>query len=1029
MQIARRSLVAVAILIAGLICTERGLAETVTQRREAVVLKARAGHLNDALAELRAMLAAGEDDGLVAMDLTALLQQARKSREAVSVFEKAARAEPPDYALLAATRAYRDLRRYDAAARLARQGLKRFADQTVWPLLLSLVLSDAQRPREALQILQQPEAQRAARIELLLAEGYAWSRAGNAEKAKAAYAEVLKLAPADSGAHAEASKALQDLGRRGTVAQQARAGAPPAPGEAADAALARAEKQLNALPSDQIQARRKLQREAAVLKARTGRMAEAQAELRALIAAGDPDGLAAMDLTALLQQDQKPDEAVRTFERSGLDNPPDYALLAATRAYRDLHRYEEAARLARQGLERFPKQTVWPLLLSLVLSDAGRSTEALAILDQPAARRASPVDRLLAKAYAWRRAGDPYKAIGIYLDALKLAPANKEARTDAAATLLAQGGAFGAAALAGTNAPFAADQAAAMVRWGKDTRPTDPLHRFDATDAAIARIDALLAALPPPPAEATMRRRLRLDRVVALRDRVRMAEAAEEGDALRVEAPLPSYAEEAYADALLYLRRPEEARDAYLRVLAQSPKDLPSRYGLFYSSVEAEDFATAYAAIDGLVEDEPVWRTYSGDPTRYANVDHSYAEVAAARARLFGNQLADAWTRITGITDVAVANADARLAGYEIANARGWPRRAAAEGEIAYSLDPLAVGAKIALIEIALAQYRFADAQHMTDELVAIYPEDQAVKRLVKEVDAQQRWLFEFEAKPADSSGGGANASGKSITLQSKLTTPPIDDNFRLFVAEDYANARPPEGYVQRARTSAGIEWRTQDWTATLAPSQSTGTLSKAGGAATLDWLPTDEWHLGFAGERFSWDTPLRALLHGITADEYATKAVYRWDESSKISANFAYLPFTDGNDRFTGGVTFTQKLIDIPHFDLDGRIETYASHNDRPAAPYYNPNHDLSATVGFRAEHVLWRRYDDSFVQALDVDGGLYSEAHFRDTWIGTVNYEHRWRFDPLSEFRYGVALSRRVYDGSVENSVTLTLGVTQRF
>ena len=993
------------------------------------MLKARAGHLNDALAELRAMLAAGEDDGLVAMDLTTLLQQARKSREAVSVFEKAARAEPPDYALLAATRAYRDLHRYDAAARLARLGLKRFPDQTVWSLLLSLALSDAQRPREALQILQQPEAQRAPRIELLLAEGYAWSRAGNAEKAKAAYAEVLKLAPVDSGAHAEAGKALQALSMRGTVAQQARTGAPPAPGEAADAALLRTERQLSALPLTQTQARRKLQREAAVLKARTGRMAEAQAELRALIAAGDPDGLAAMNLTALLQQDQKPEETVRTFESSGLANPPDYALLAATRAYRDLHRYEEAARLAQQGLERFPKQTVWPLLLSLVLSDAGRATEALAILDQPAARRAPPVDRLLAKAYAWRRAGDPYKAIAIYLDALKLAPANKEARVEAAATLQAQGGAFGAAALAGTNAPFAADQAAAMVRWGSDTRPPDPLYRFDGTEAALARLDALLAALPPTPAEAASRRRLRLDRMVALRDRVRMQEVVAEGDALRAEGELPQYAEEAYADALLYLRRPEDARDAYQRVLAASPKDVNARYGMFYTAVELEDFTKAYAVIDGLVNDEPIWRSFRDDPSRHPNPDRSSAEVTAAQARFYGNQLADAWARITGITDPAPANGSARMALYQIANARGWPHRTAAEADIAASLAPDSLDAKIALTERATANYRFLDAQRMTGELLALYPESRAVQRLARDLDADLSWVFEIEAKPEDSEGGGANASGKSVTLESKLTTPPIDDNWRLFALTNYANARPPEGYVSRARVSAGVEWRVPYLTATIYPSQSYGTLARAGGGASVDWTATDQVRLAFAGELYAWDTPLRALLHGITSDEYAGKVTYRWDETRSLAARFSYQPFTDGNQRFTDSVTFKQRLINLPGFDLTGTAEAFSSHNDRPAAPYYNPNHDLSITGELLAEHTLWRRYDNSLVQALMVNAGLYAEANHSDNVIATVSYEHRWRFDPLTAFHYGVTLARRVYDGSVENSVTLSVGLTQRF
>ena len=87
-----------------------------SERREAAVLKARAGQMAAAQADLRALLTAGIDDGLVAMDLATLLQQDGKSAEAVDVFTKAARPDPPDYALLAVTRANRDLRRYDDAA-------------------------------------------------------------------------------------------------------------------------------------------------------------------------------------------------------------------------------------------------------------------------------------------------------------------------------------------------------------------------------------------------------------------------------------------------------------------------------------------------------------------------------------------------------------------------------------------------------------------------------------------------------------------------------------------------------------------------------------------------------------------------------------------------------------------------------------------------------------------------------------------------------------------------------------------------
>ena len=327
-----------------------------------------------------------------------------------------------------------------------------------------------------------------------------------------------------------------------------------------------------------------------------------------------------------------------------------------------------------------------------------------------------------------------------------------------------------------------------------------------------------------------------------------------------------------------------------------------------------------------------------------------------------------------------------------------------------------------------MANYRFREAQHMMNELLALYPEDQGVRRLARELDARRRWVFEAEARPSNSDGGGANASGQALIMQGRLTTPPIADNWRLFATADYANAHPPEGFAERARVGAGVEWRIPDLTASIFPTQSWGTLPRPGGVATVDWLVTDQVRLAFTGELYSWDTPLRALLFGITADEYAAKATYRWHESRSLSGSFAYMPFTDGNQRFTGGVNFKQRLVNLPGFDLTGLAEGYASSNDRPNAPYYNPTRDLALTGGLLAEHLLWRRYDNSLTQALTVDAGLYSEYGFGDNWIGTVNYEHRWRFDPLTEFHYGIMLTRRIYDGSVENTLMFIVGLRQR-
>ena len=764
-----------------------------------------------------------------------------------------------------------------------------------------------------------------------------------------------------------------------------------------------------------------------MLKARAGQMAEAQAALRAMLAAGTDDGLVAMDLTALLQQDGKAAEAAAVFEKAAVANPPEYALLAATRAYRDLGRYDDAARLARKGMERFSGNTVWPLLLSLVLSDSGHSAEALALLQGPAARGAKPVERLLAEAYAWRHGGDPSRAMQAYAAAMRLDPADQGIRNEAAGVLQDLGAPYGAAIVAGRTTPLiAADQAAAMVRWGQQIHSSDPAHRFDGIDAALARLDALLGSLPPE--EKAMRRRLRLDRLVALRDRVRMNDAVEEGKALSAEGPLPQYAEQAYADALLYMRRPEEARDAYRRVLIRSPKDDAARYGLFYASVELEDWTTAYATIDALVADEPLWRVYRGDPTPQPNHDAANAQVTAAQARFYGNQLGDAWARIVKISDAAPADSNARIALYQIASARGWQKRATEEADIAANLAPQDLGARIGLIEMAIANYRFADAQRLLDALLALYPENRAVQRLARDLDAKKRWVLEMEVKPGNSNGGGANAAGQTMESEGHLYSPPIADNFRLFGLGTYSAAHPPEGFVERERIGAGLEWRTPDFVATANPTWSWGTLPRAGGGATLDWLATDQIKVGLAAALYSTETPLRAEFYGIWANSYSASAAYRWHEATSLHAAAGYSPFSDGNQRLNGGVTFKQLLVNLPGFDLTGRAEAYASSNSLVGAPYYNPARDLSLTGGLLAEHTLWRRYDISLVHALSIDAGLYAEQGFANDWIGTVNYEHRWRFDPLTELHYGVMLTRRVYDGLPEQAITLVIGIRQR-
>lgn len=100
-------------------------------------------------------------------------------------------------------------------------------------------------------------------------------------------------------------------------------------------------------------------RENAVRVARSGKMAEAQATLRTLLVVGPDDGLVAMDLVTLLEQDGKPLEAAAIFTRTNKQDAPAYALQAAVRANQALGRPDEAKRLLSEGTRRFPDDPAW----------------------------------------------------------------------------------------------------------------------------------------------------------------------------------------------------------------------------------------------------------------------------------------------------------------------------------------------------------------------------------------------------------------------------------------------------------------------------------------------------------------------------------------------------------------------------------------------------------------------------------------------------------------------------------------------
>ena len=700
-------------------------------------------------------------------------------------------------------------------------------------------------------------------------------------------------------------------------------------------------------------------REEAVAAAREGRPEEGIAALRKLLADGTDDPLAAYDLAVILTWVNRPREATDAFERAGAVEVPAYVLAPIVRAYRDQKRFAEAERWAREGERRFPIDSTWPKLLGLVLADQKRTNEAIALLEPWAATQPYDPEIWLALGYAALRSGNRFETLRAYGQALRLQPKNREAADAMAGVLLELGAPFAAGALLPeTPLGIQVRQAGALVRWGGHVVPRDPRRRFEGTDAALKRLEALLRkARSARKPDAGLIARLRRDRVVALRQRERWADAVAETQELRADGDqIPPYVREAEADSLLALRRPREARLGYEDVLRVEPERREAHIGRFFALVEEENFRAAFAEIDALAASEPPGLRLPEQRVTRPNSNWLEGHVLAAEARSFADMPGAAWQRLLPLAEGAPANAELRRVLGDLAAGRGWPRRGDEEIHIAASLAPEDKGVQLALAESALRRWRWREARQRIDELAELYPGDVAVRRAERDLAAYDSWelrtefRFHYEAGTAQEEAGGASP-GKGFDFITRLYSPPIAERWRLVAGWEYHQADVTEGLAQRYREGVGFEWRLPDFTLEAIFWYNHGSLAKPGGSVAVRWAPTDHWTFRGEAEKFAADTPLRAVLNGITADLVGVGVEYAWHESRSLALGAQWYDFSDDNDRQAVTLTFAQKVVDIPHFDLTVRPELYTSRNDRNDVPYFSPLLDFSAAVALDAE------------------------------------------------------------------------------
>lgn len=790
-----------------------------------------------------------------------------------------------------------------------------------------------------------------------------------------------------------------------------------------------------------------VERRRAIDLARAGHYEQALALLRELRAKYPNDGSEVMDYIAVSSWAGHDKDAVHEYQKIIRQPMPDYVLEAVGHSYRALHQSEQAITVYRRGLKQSPRNEIFAAGEIRCLDDVMRYSEGEQRAKKFTKSYGDHLEVLLAGGEAANFNEDHVEALNFYERANAIAPKNTESLRGLVHAEDTSGAPHLALKLADKHPGLMkdneyraiignADQRA--VRWGT-LEPAGEATRFAETDQALATLDAHIGqwTAKNDPSVYPSIIRTRFDRLIALRDRVRMQDVIDGYNALVEQGvEVPNFALVAVGDAYLYVRQPEIARDIFLKILRTEPTNFEARRLLAYSYLECEQYDEAKQTADKLVEDEPKWIYLKGEPERQTNPERATAELDAGQIRGFSSEMQEGDDLLSSLVASAPHESKNRDAKGTLDMMRGWPRAALQEYQIALALQEghhVQSETGIAMANLALQNFRETDAA--LQSLTARFPEDSGVRRAnrlwqvhnMAELDAHAGYNF-------TPTGGGANSPrGGGFDVGAEIYSSPLDYNWRLFAGQDFTHEREPaaEGRIDYARSNVGVEYRNGDVTASAGPTiNEYNKRQRIGLDGKGTYTFNDQWSAGIGAALFSATTPLRALNAGVTANEFDVNTTWRQSEARKVTVTASALSFSDGNFRTLEAAEYIQRLYTDPIWQLDGEVNTGLSQNSKDENRlYYNPSSDLSALAGLRLTQSLYHRYETQWQHSLLVMPGLYAQANRATTGAWLIRYEHRLLYNDTTDVGAGVNYAHQAYDGSSQNAVSVTMNVKERF
>ena len=789
--------------------------------------------------------------------------------------------------------------------------------------------------------------------------------------------------------------------------------------------------------------------DALIIQARNGNFTPALTQLRQLPAERQTPGQISDHLVIAGWAGQDA-EVLKVYEAQGQNrNLTAQALATVARTYRNQKQWAQAEAVYRKALLREPNNIDLQLGLALTEADGGKANAAVQRTRALVAAKPDDPNRRMALGYALTRAGLQYDALFEFDQAFIRAGDKPEVAREYVVALqkarLPQPALRLSAQRPGlvdpvTQRRLEGDLAAERVRIAEFATRTEK-ERYVIADRALQDYDRLLARWTP---DATAHDDVviwRIDRLGALKARARTAEVIREYETLQAEGVrLPTYAKRWVAASYLDQRLPEKAAPLYREALDAPDADVGDRVedttALFYALLENDQVDEARAVAKHLADTQKPRVELKGLPIGNPNDEWMDAQQLSAQAGTYGADLPSSEKALEELVGKAPGSIGLRLAQAEMYRARDWPRRAESSLKETEAQSPRDIGLEMSQGFTALDLQEWRQLDILTDDVVARNPDNRQVQRLQRLREVHDMAELRVEAYTGKSFGGGNNGDAGAVSgsrdwgIESRLYTPPIDEDWRLFAGAGYARATFEEGTGQHRWQVVGVERRTRDMTIEAEVSNhSYGDGSKQGAAVSIARDINDNWQYGGSLGYLLSTTPLRALNDGITANGGSGFIRWRANESREWKLTLSPSHFSDGNDRFEALLSGREGLYSSPKVQVDLGLEVGASRNSKEDTIYFNPKSDFTVLPVLNINHVLYHRYETQWSQQFQVGAGTYSQRDYSTGGIGLVGYGQRFRWNDVLEAGANLSLVSRPYDDDRERDLRLLVDLTYRF